>query len=90
MKLYLVFGHDVEGFSQSLMVVAENPEAAIGLWNIGCLARFWPRTWHDDEALTIKNPKGVRELLRDVANTQYSGDPRVIDWDEVPVVFEGE
>lgn len=88
-KLYLVRGHDVEGESQDLFVVADDRRAAVGLWNDYCVAQGWPRQDDDDEVApraTTVDPAGVREILPDVAGTIHAGPNRVVAWDQIPAI----
>lgn len=89
MKLYLVRGHDVEGEDQDWFVVASSPERAIDLWNDAVLFEGLPREYGDDVELprtkTVK-PQNIREILNDVAGTQYEGVERPVSWDELTVV----
>lgn len=90
MKLYLVKGHDVEGEDQDYFVVSENPQKAVILWNEYLVNEGYYREEGDEEeSLPIKKvvePSHVREVLPDVANTNYAGTERVIEWETIPMV----
>lgn len=89
MKLYLVRGHDVDGEDQDWFVVASSPERATDLWNDAVLSEGLPREYGDDEELprtrTVE-PQNIREILKDVAGTEYEGAERAIGWDELTLV----
>ncbi|MBS7671744.1 hypothetical protein [Croceicoccus gelatinilyticus] len=85
--LYLVRGHDVDGENQDCFVVAESVDQATQFWNEKCLKEEWMRESDDDgDDETIIYPAHLRIILEDVAATPYDGEPRAIDWGEIPIV----
>lgn len=85
MKLYLVRGNDAHGENQDLFVVAETPDQAVQIWNHYCVNNGWDRD-DDDDNSSFVDPENVREILSDVAGTQYDGQARGVDWDSLTIV----
>lgn len=87
MKLYLVRGNDAGGENQDLFVVAETPDQAGQIWNGYCVKNGWDRDDDDDNTSFIE-PANTREILLDVTGTQYDGQARGIDWEDLTIVQE--